>query len=601
MTRMNMNQLLNLIRPTWAAEKWLINAWSKLSEEEQATITVRMDEMFCNGLPVQLKHDKILYIHLFSLLTQLESVGLHLLLKPIEQFKGTSFEGQLRQQFMDEIFHASIFAKITYELSAPYALPPVNNKDVEKIITLVLNEPDYKTSLILISLIAEGLIEEIFTTIKDIAPRVVETILMDESRHLTEFELFRQTGLPDKAYLKERITLFEAELINIVFNKKEYVGTFMNSVGLDKLIQLIQNIDKKQKKALSSLGIKSSDNWQFFINNLPQLIKHLAHDQVTDKVVTQTMTRKILSSLWNDPDQPTQYGNFSVNITPLGFFEKKYPSATLTCLVLQTISKVLSDHPELKHYMSHHKIYSMKDSYVGLAVLLPGCGDHLGMIEFKNCHEMNILALSKHIQHDLEIMTYCYHKTTELQQEHPYFTEMVEQLFPSKHSEIYDIITFANPAISVSNIGNYGYNSVGSPLFPFETVKFTVNKVERKQVWNTKANAFEVQDILSVDISVDHRVFDANQPIPKLFQTAFNEMFHLMQQNSLPMETNILNPLNLFIQYSEEQLAGNAALGFQYLLLASQVWKNYLPFSEHSIPQGLIEKIKNIVDVEKSS
>ena len=595
-----MPHLQEIIRPTWSADKWLNNAWLTLTDKEKTIIAKRMEDMFANGLPLQLKHDKILYTHLFSLLTQLEIVGLHLLLKPIEKFTGTAFESPLRQQLMDEIFHASVFAKITYELSGPYALPPTENKDVEKIIALVLSEPDYRTSLILISLIAEGLIEEIFLSIKDIAPKVVETILEDESRHMDEFELYRDIGLPDKAYLNERIGLFENELINLAFSQKKYVITFVNLIGMNGLIDLTHNIDKRQRETLARINIQPGESWQFFMKNIPLIIQHLFHDSNQDELVKQTTTRKILTSSWDDPNQPTEYALFSANVSPLKFFEKKYPPETLTCLVLQAVSKATATHPALKHYMSHHKIYNPKDSYVGLAVNLPGCDDHLGLIEFKNCHEMSIHDLSLHIQNDMKIMIYCYKKVQELQIEHPYFADIVDQLYLPKHQDVYQALNFARPAISISNIGQFGYDWACSPLLPNETVKYTLTKVERKQVWNTTTNAFEIQDILPLGISVDHRIFDANIPVPKIFQTAFDEMFNIMQA-SRPSDKTVFNtPANAFIKSCEKLLAADVTFGFKYLLFSSQVWKNYKTPSDHFKKHSFMDNIKEVIGFIKS-
>ena len=57
-----MPHLQEIIRPTWSADKWLNNAWLTLTDKEKTIIAKRMEDMFANGLPLQLKHDKILYI-----------------------------------------------------------------------------------------------------------------------------------------------------------------------------------------------------------------------------------------------------------------------------------------------------------------------------------------------------------------------------------------------------------------------------------------------------------------------------------------------------------------------------------------------------------
>ena len=160
-----MVQLEQLIKPTWDSERWLNNAWVLLEPEEQLSIKKRVDDLFFNGLPFQLEHDKLIYIRLFSMLTQLEVFALQVLLKPSATLSDPELKLRMRQQILDEVFHATVFAKIAYELSAPYALPPTNN-GIDQFMSLLANEQDLRTSIVLINLVSEGWIEEIFLVLK---------------------------------------------------------------------------------------------------------------------------------------------------------------------------------------------------------------------------------------------------------------------------------------------------------------------------------------------------------------------------------------------------------------------------------------------------
>ena len=468
-----------------------------------------------------------------------------------------------------------MFAKIAYELSAPYALPPTNN-GIDQFMSLLANEQDLRTSIVLINLVSEGWIEEIFLVLKKykVAPRVIELILQDESRHLEDYDLYFGVGLPSKDYLNRRLGYLE-EIVMGVFSAK-FVEALLNVLGVTGTIELANRMDKKHHKLLAKINCEPTQKWKNFMRSVDTIIQDVFYNQVSDAPVLQTTTRRILAAQWGDPSQPTQSTVFGINVSELGFFEKKHSSETLNCLFLQAISKTISDNPTLRNYMYHHKIYNPQNAYVGLTVKLPECGDQLGIIEFKDCHAMTVAEISQHIRSDMQTMAYCHKKTEELKIEHPFLVDIFDGIVSKAPAdEVYADSLFAKPAISLSNIGHWGYETVISPLLPNETVKFTLGKVERKQVWSTVTKQFEVQDIVPVGMSVDHRVFDANLPVPNIIQTAFNDVQSAMVQlGKSPISSNGAG-LQEFIKYSDALLADDLELGFRYLFFSSLNWKNY--------------------------
>ncbi|MDR3504165.1 MAG: 2-oxo acid dehydrogenase subunit E2 [Legionella sp.] len=576
-----MTQLNDLIKPTWSAERALNKAWSVLTAEEKETIQNRIDKIFYNEIPFQLEHDKLIYIHLFSLFAQLETIGLRGLIKSLEKLRGTDLYQQMRQQITDEIFHATLFTKLAFQLSAPYALPLGHQKSINHFISSLESEDDLATSLTLVNLVGEGWVEELCIAMKEknIAVTVFEAVLEDESRHMDEYDLYRQIGLPNKEYLKKKLAIFEDELINTVFAHEQYVTTLGILLGKEGSLKLMNNINQKQHSMLKQIGITPSAHWQLFMDSMPLLLKNLSHDYEKDTAVELTNVRKLLSALWNDPELPTESAIFSINVSPVCFFEKKFKPETITCLMLQALSKACFDNPQARNYIFNHKLYNSHDSHVALAVKIPG-SDQLGSIEFKNCHEMTMAELSQHIQHDMSIMTYCYKKTQALQKEHPFLNEVVNRLLTPRHERVYRDFLFARPAISLSNIGHWGYQAAISPLFPSETFKLTLTEIEKKQVWNKATKQFEAQDILPVGLSVDHRVFDGNIPLPHYMQDTFNQMFADMEQAKPKPISRPFSNLDKFIKYSNTLLENDLEFGFLYLFSLMHVWKNYISYDE---------------------
>lgn len=331
---------------------------------------------------------------------------------------------------------------------------------------------------------------------------------------------------------------------------------------------------------LKKINIKPSKDWQFFMKSMPVLMQNVFHDFEQDKVIEHTSMRKVLFSMWNDPELPTESAVFSINVSPVCFFEKKYKPETITCLMLQALSKACFDNPQTRIYVHNHKLYHPDDSYVALAVQLPGGGDQLGSIEFKNCHDMSMSELAQHIQNDITIMAYCHNKTQTLQNEHPYLRDVMNKLTSPRHERVYKDPVFARPAVSLSNIGHWGYEAAVSPLFPNEAFKLTLTKIDRKQVWNKTTNQFEVQDILPVGMSVDHRVFDGNIPIPYYMQAAFDQMFIEMEQATSKLVSKPCASLEKFIETSNDLLDKDLEFGFIYLFSLTHVWKNYCSYEE---------------------
>ena len=58
-----MSELKAILNSTWGAESWIQEGWEQITQSEKLLITQRMQKLFENGLPFELKHDKLTYIH----------------------------------------------------------------------------------------------------------------------------------------------------------------------------------------------------------------------------------------------------------------------------------------------------------------------------------------------------------------------------------------------------------------------------------------------------------------------------------------------------------------------------------------------------------
>ncbi|KTD07186.1 hypothetical protein A8135_02055 [Legionella jamestowniensis] len=587
-----MDDLNDLLRPTWGSEQWILEGWNQITAEEKALIKRRIDKLFKNGLPFELKHDKILYIYAFSMLAQLEVLAIQVPLKFEAKMSLAEHRQRMRTQLLDEIFHGIVFTKIVYLLCAPHALPPAYNDEIEILCNFIRNEDCPKIAVVLLNLIGEGWIEEIFKSLykADIAPEVFSTILEDEHRHVCEADLYKDIGLPDMALVRRKLEFLEKQLITNIFLQYKYMFSISTLLGVEGVLEFLRNLHDKHLEQLAKINIEPSEDWVFLMKMWEEIFPKIQNYTQNCYEVEMTPIRKVFMTQWENPSDPTMVGEFSINVSCLDFFNKKFPPETLTTLMLQTISKGLDKNVSWRSFLSHGKMYQSKEAYVGLIVRLPDCDDHMGTIVFENCHTMTNQQLSLNIRKILQMMVYCFKKREELEKEHPFLKNTIDKALYDYRNGFYAYPTPGNAVVSLSNIGFYGYTGTKSPLRNNEAMKYTILEIERKPVWNKEAQIFEPQDMLPVSISADHRIFDGNSPVPRLVQQYFNEMFAKMLEERSIAPQSPRSPDKKFIKICEQLIANNLELGYKSLLILQTYWMDPFAF-EHLLDGNFAKKM----------
>ena len=572
-----MDELNALIKPIWGAEKWILEGWNKITCEEKEFIKSRMHDLFKDGLPFELNHDKLLYVYTFSLCAQLECLAIQVPLRFEEQMTTLQFKQQMRRQLLDEIFHAMVFAKIVYMLCAPFAFPPEYNKNIEIFCDFVRTEQCPKVGVVLLNLVAECWIEGFFLALfnQKIAPRVMSVIIEDETRHVHEADLYCFIGLPEKEILRDKLETLEGLMMTHFMLEPKYFLAFSELIGKPASDAFLLSMNKSHIKQLKKIKMVPSKRWPLPMQLGPEFYEKMFTSKNTE--VELTPVKQVMMTQWNNPGDPMMVGQFNTDVSCLDFFSKKYPSETLTTLMLQAISQLLANDAAFRNYLSFKKMYVSDSAYVAVVVKLPTCGSHTSSITFKDCHEISAAELAFKIKCVLETMVYCYKKREELEIKHPELKRgMDDLLFDYAHSA-YPYPIPGNAITSVSNIGACGFSQAISPLRRNESLKFTLLAVERKSIWNSTTNAFETRDLLPVSMGCDHRVFDGNWPIPKLlqgcFQSAFQQMLVDSQQS---VKENKRSQVIAFRTMVDHILSTNLDMGYQMLVMLQTHWPEYM-------------------------
>jgi hypothetical protein len=582
-----MDELNKLLTSSWGAEKWISEGWSKISADEKAIINARMDDLFKDGLPFELKHDKLFYIYTFSLLAQLEVLAIQVPLKFENKISSLTLKKCMRKQLLDEIFHGLVFTKIVYLLCSPYVQPPAYNESVEALCNFIREESCPKVGIVLLNLIGEGWIEEIFSSLykQQVAPKVFAIIIEDEHRHVGEADLYSDIGLPDMTIVRNKLDYLETQLVSI-FSQYKYAISVSSLLSIQGTIDFIQAIDQKHRTQLKKLGLTPGKMWESFLTVGQEFFPHIHNYSESIQAVEMSPTRQLFMTQWGNPNDPTMVGEFDVNINCLDFFNKKYPAQTLTILMLQTISQCIHDNELFRRFLYHKELYKSQQAYVAIVVQLPECGDHLGNIVFENCHNFSLPELINRIKHVIKIMTFCYKKREQLEKIYPHLKSITSEMLYDFNFGTYAYPMPGNSMVTLSNIGTCGYLRAKSPLRSTESMKFTLLEVTRKPVWNKITCQFEPQDVLPVSVSADHRILDGNLPIPKLINNLFQQKFKQMfekKSNKNMFWLNDLNDLEQFLAYNAvfDQLPHySVEIVYKTLLMLQSMWPDFMKIED---------------------
>jgi len=592
----NVKSLSEILRPSWGSEQWIQEGWDKISVNEQEMILRRVDELFTEGLPFELKHDKILYIYAFSLLAQLEVLAIQVPLKFEDQMSTPEFRALMHEQLLDEIFHGIVFTKILFLLCAPGALPPTYNDSIEELCNFIRNEDCPRVALMLLNLIGEGWIEEIFYALEkyNIAPKVFRVIIDDEHRHVCEADLYRDIGLPDIDVVRKKLAYLESQLLSNIFMQYKYMYSIRNLLGVSGAIDFIQSLNRKHRQQLRKIDLEPSEHWHFFMTFAKEIIPLIQFYTQSKAIYEVPMTpiRKLLMTQWSNPSDPAMTGHYSVNVSCIDFFNKRFPPETVTLLILQTLSGILAENDSFRTFLSHGRFYQSKEAYTGLVVKMPGCDDQIGTIVFENCHLMTIRELGIKVQNVLQMMIYCFKKREFLDSVYPHLKDIVDDKVYEFANEFYPHPMSGNPVVSLSNIGFCGYNQAKAPLRSTEAMRVTIMEIERKMVWNHQTQSFEAQDILPVSVSADHRIFDGNLPIPKMTVSYFDKMFAKMLHDiSKPQPTQALNNDSQLIKSLDQLIANHLEMGYKALLFLQTYWMEFFSLEDLLKPE-LAEQVE---------
>lgn len=571
-----MSDLKALLTSSWGSESWIRDGWDHITPEEKTSISQRMGAMFSKGLPFELKHDKLIYIYLFSFLAQLEVLAIQVPLRFGSHLTDPLLQERMRTQLLDEIFHGMVFTKIVYLLCEPYAHPPAFNEEIESFCQLIRDEMSIQVAVVLLNLITEAWIEELFQTLYDagIAPDVFSVIMRDEHRHIQEADLYAQIGVPHADLMIPKLKRVEETLMSKLFMQYPYMQSLSTVLGNQAIVHLIHAIDKKHTFQLKKINLSPGKTWTSSISLIKNIL-NVSSQFIQKTPVELTTHRKILMTQFNPPGDPTMVGEFSINVSRLDFFNRRYPNETLSVLMIQAISRGLADNSLSRHFISYQNIYQSSKAYASFVVRLPGCPHHLSMILFEDAHLFSTQLLLRKMRRALKMMAYCYQLREKLETECPQLILMRDDFLKKMSQGFYPYPLPGTPYLCISNIGHYGFERAKSPLCKNESLRVALLKVDKKWVWNQEKLEFEAQDRLPISVNADHRVYDGNVFAPELLETYFNQAYEQMIEGRGKEEKEDISRFE-FSAMMKSLVQTRVDLAYRMVLVLQTVWPDFL-------------------------
>lgn len=523
-----MLELNTLLKPLWSPEQWISQAWHSITHKEQEHINARVQDLFKNGLPLELHCDKLIYLCVFSMLAQAQALSLGTTMQCENALHQPELKNKLRIQLVNDIVHAIVFTKIVYLLTAPFSLPPTDTKQFEELHNLIRQQKCFKLSTVLYTMLNACIYELLLVfSQENIGKDLFELIIKDKNCQISAAELYAQIGLPHPEST-ENMLINTAKLISRAASLEPKYPLAMHALlGNHALTRFIKALQKSLTTQYQLLGIKPKDKWDLFFQVGVDLLQQLKQPEIFE--LAMTPNQKILMTQMNSPDEAKLVLQFTIDISSFRFFEKKYSDEMLTALMMQALSMVISSQPALRTFLSHHNLRQMPDAFLTIIEKVPDCMNHFGTIQFHNCHELTTQELMSRINRAKYLMSYCYKKREQLEKDHPELKNQVDQsLYHYAHNEYSYPIT-GNHSIFLSNLGSYGYSQANLPLLKQSNFNCVLLAIERKPVWNSATQSFETKDVLPISISTDSRIFDGHLDLPKLLHEAFETVLHNMQ------------------------------------------------------------------------
>lgn len=436
---------------------------------------------------------------LFSFLSQVEVIAIEV---PIAAMPGAGPETRplLQRQLEDEVFHALVFAVLAKRLGGldtPIA-------EAERLLDRIRNEPDPKTTAILLNAIAEGWIENLFdhAATWGIADEVFQTILADEARHVQE-ALQHASGV-DASHVERSVRAFEADLFGLSQHPR-VVLPILTVAGEDAFRRLSASFLQVHTRALRTVGLEPDPAIVTLDEQVDGLdISAWMRDDLRPrKVEPETQWRRTALQIWDTPRHPVMMGWFDVRVD-------HFPRKLITPIMVAAVGQVWAEYPRMNRYTWAGEVWEPAGVNVGVRIAL---GDRevpeaLSTIVIPNADTRSLNDIVRILQAGVARMNEVGAEVEQVTVDPE--AEALATILTDK--ELMDMVPPESVTcpVTVSNLGRAGlmagFGSMPGSLG--QSVELVIGRVEKRPVWT--GWRYAPRDVVTLAAGADHRVVDGN-------------------------------------------------------------------------------------------
>jgi hypothetical protein len=496
--------LNNIIKPKWLPIKYIEEGWNVLMDNERDEVNNRINKLFSNNDYINIKTNKIFYLHIFSFLAQVEVLAIQIPLKYMNSFDGEIYK-KLRNQLIDEIVHGIIFTKIALELSLPLGYPTNIIESAESMCNTIRNIKDKNIALVALNLIAEGWIEEIFENLIDwgFSDNIFQSILDDEIRHCSDAEIYSKHKNIDKEKLKGVIEKIEYLLLESV-NSPTIIRSFIEIGGVKKYEKMAMSLLKQHKKQLKILDLKPNKIWNNYLK-INDIDFGFNKELLNYEELEMPFMNSNFIKMWKQPRDPTIRNFFDIHVDHIknkNFFTSIFIYCLGKCFEKNNFNNC-------KILLNNNKLVKIKTVNIGLRALVNFDNNEteIGTINLYEIEKKGIIDIYCDIKRGLKLLKYWKLKRKEF--EKTYKKKNYEILANSDdiHFSLHSLPTINSfTPVVISNLGPYGLDIVQGALTTLNSIDISIGSFSKKPVWNEKKEKFIPVSKSTICASSDHRI-----------------------------------------------------------------------------------------------
>lgn len=486
-------ELADYVDMTWPPMAHVRRGWDRLDEKGRKVVLHRLDLTLGKFKPSPTTNKKALR-RFFSFLSQVEVIAIEVPLSALPTAT-PEMRPMLERQLSDEVFHATIFAALARRLGGLDKPVP----EAESLLDLIRHQEDPKTTAVLLNLIAEGWIENLFdqAVTWGVADEVFQIVLEDESRHVEEAHAHAE-GM-DVQKVQEAVRSFEEELFKLSQHPRVMLPV-LALAGEQRFQVLGRSFLDVHKAALAEVGLEPAPRVVEMERAMEEALADgapLAGPRPT-RVEPESQWRRTALELWDAPRYPVTHGFMEVAVDHI-------PRHLLTAVTVAAIGRVWKEYPRMNRYTQGGELWSPPTVNVGVRVALGDKGEAISTVVITEADKRSLNDIRRMISQGVARLNETGSRGVGLSPDSE--SESLASIL--RDEELMGMMPPGQVAapVTISNVGKQGlYAGFGSMPGLGQSVELVIGRVEKRPQWRTWR--YKPVDTVIIGASADHRVFD---------------------------------------------------------------------------------------------